>query len=106
MAGIDQHSSFNLTLDGVHSIKVKDHAIFGEPFNEWGYVTFESYNIHNPVGQRMILWFDNRADEIGQTGLTLSDIAQFGLSLAQKVADIKTEQINKAEKILKEASNA
>tara|TARA_Y100000114_G_C11749064_1_gene323247 strand:+ start:1327 stop:1653 length:327 start_codon:yes stop_codon:yes gene_type:complete len=108
MSAIDQQFSFNMTLDGAHSIRVKDHSIFGKPFEEYGYITFEAHNIHATYPKRLTLWYDNRLDEQGQSGLTLSDIAQFGLALAQKVADIKGEQIRKAEKLLaeSEASNA
>ena len=108
MSAIDQQFSFNMTLDGVHALKVKDHSIFGKPFQEFGYITLEAHNIHAMYPKRLTIWYDNRTDEDGQTGLTLSDIAQFGLALAQKVADIKGEQISKAEKVLaeSEASNA
>ena len=34
MAGIDQQSSFSLTLDGVHALKIGDHQIMGDPFEE------------------------------------------------------------------------
>ena len=108
MSAIDQQFSFNMTLDGVHSLSVKDHSIFGKPFEEFGYITLEAHNIHAMYPKRLTIWYDNRLDEQGQSGLTLSDIAQFGLALAQKVTDIKGEQISKAEKILaeSEASNA
>jgi hypothetical protein len=108
MSAIDQQFSFNMTLDGAHALKVKDHSVFGEPFSEFGYITFEAHNIHSLYPKRLTIWYDNRTDEEGQSGLTLSDIAQFGLALAQKVSDIKSEQISKAEKILaeSEASNA
>ena len=35
MSAIDQQFSFNMTLDGVHALKVKDHSIFGKPFQEF-----------------------------------------------------------------------
>lgn len=106
MAGIDQQSSFSLTLDGVHALKVADHQIMGEPFNEIGYVTIEASNIHDLHPKRFTIWFDNRVDEEGQSGLTIGDIAQFGLSLASWAADRKGESIDKAEAQLKEITNA
>jgi len=106
MSAIDQQFSFNMSLDGVHALHVKDHSIFGEPFNEFGYITLEASNIHSIHAKRMTLWYDNRLDKEGQSGLTLSDIAQFGLALASKVAEIKSEQIRKAEKILAESETS
>lgn len=106
MAGIDQQSSFSLTLDGVHRLKIGDHQIMGDPFEELGYVTIEAINIHDLHPKRFTIWFDNRVDEEGQSGLTIGDIAQFGLALASWAADRKGESIDKAEAMLKEISDA
>lgn len=106
MAGINQQSAFALTLDGVHALKVAEHQMMGDPFKEFGYVTFEASNIHDLHPKRLTIWFDNRVDDEGQSGLTISDIAQFGLSLASWAADRKADSIDKAEAQLKEITDA
>lgn len=106
MSGIDQQLSFHMTLDGVHALHVKEHSMMGDAFKEFGYVTFEATNIHNKHPQRLTIWFDNRHDEDGQSALTIGDIGQFGLALAQWANDRRMDTLNKAEAELKEISDA
>lgn len=106
MAGINQQFSFNMTLDGAHALHIGRHSVMGDPFKEFGYVTFEATNVHSRHAKQLTIWFDNRLDDEGQSGLTISDIAQFGLSLASWAADRKAESIEKAEAQLKEITDA
>ena len=106
MSGIDQQFSFNMTLDGVHALRIDQHSMMGEAFKEFGYVTIEATNIHAKHPTRLTIWFDNRHDEDGQSALTIGDIGQFGLALAQWANDRRMDTFNKAEAELKEISNA